>query len=362
MKKLLDAEQHDLLADLRALPRNSTVRKVNELVKRARMAKVHAHILNHLRNQFGMFGKKKTQGKLLDNLGDQFKLIQRETNLPAGDFPNPQRFKTTIEKYDIHKFPKVRAPWHWPLALLSPLSSPPRVASPAPSTAVHLTDRGLGACPSVLLARAEGTITLLCTRCVIALRTAHSEESAAHRSSSSMVSLPVCCARCSQTIKNMDDVLGYDIPNLMKQLPAVEAEQKRIAAEGRSNGKFGGPSEGEVNPFTVGEDDLPVGTSWAISRPQKQRFDNEFNSLDLSADNKVSGANAKRVLLKTKLEPKLLKIVWDLSDIDKDGALDSDEFAVAMYIIDQYQSGVWTEFPATLPDDVVPPRYRKRAG
>lgn len=221
-----------------------------------------------------MFGKKKTQGKLLDNLGDQFKLIQRETNLPAGDFPNPVRFKTTIEKYDIHKFPKLE----------------PR------------------------------------------------------------------------TIKNMDDVLGYDIPNLMKLLPAVEAEQKRIAAEGRSNGKFGGPSEGEVNPFLAGEDDLPVGVSWAISRGMKTRYDNEFQSLDLSADNKVSGANAKKVLLKTKLEPKLLKIVWDLADIDKDGALDSDEFAVAMYIIDQYQAGVWTEFPAALPDDVVPPKYRKRTG
>ena len=58
----------------------------------------------------------------------------------------------------------------------------------------------------------------------------------------------------------------------------------------------------------------------------------------------------------------LLKIVWDLSDIDKDGALDADEFAVAMYIIDQYQAGTWTEFPATLPSDVVPPKYRKHSG
>jgi hypothetical protein len=52
--KLLRVEQQDLLADLRALPRNSTVRKINELVKRARMAKVHAHLLNHLRSKFGM--------------------------------------------------------------------------------------------------------------------------------------------------------------------------------------------------------------------------------------------------------------------------------------------------------------------
>ena len=39
-KSLFEAEQNDLLADLRSLPRNSSVRKVNELVKRARCAKV----------------------------------------------------------------------------------------------------------------------------------------------------------------------------------------------------------------------------------------------------------------------------------------------------------------------------------
>jgi len=35
-KKLFEAEQADLLKDLRGLPHNSAVRKVNELVKRAR--------------------------------------------------------------------------------------------------------------------------------------------------------------------------------------------------------------------------------------------------------------------------------------------------------------------------------------
>jgi hypothetical protein len=65
--KLLQAEQADLLADLRALPRGSTVRKINELVKRARMAKVHAHLLNHIRSKFGMFGKKKDQAKMLED-------------------------------------------------------------------------------------------------------------------------------------------------------------------------------------------------------------------------------------------------------------------------------------------------------
>ena len=37
---LLIAEQTDLLADLRDMPRNAAIRKVNEIVKRARLAKV----------------------------------------------------------------------------------------------------------------------------------------------------------------------------------------------------------------------------------------------------------------------------------------------------------------------------------
>ena len=56
-EKLLRQEMEDLIADLRSLPRHSTVRKINELVKRTRMCKVHCRIVSHLRAQFGWFGK-----------------------------------------------------------------------------------------------------------------------------------------------------------------------------------------------------------------------------------------------------------------------------------------------------------------
>jgi hypothetical protein len=104
---LLKMEHRDLMADLRSLPRNSAVRKVNELVKRSRMAKVHAYICNHMRAQFGMFGKDKLQQKLLNNMLDQFKKVQAQYNLPMGDFPHIQRFKDTMERFQIWKFPKL---------------------------------------------------------------------------------------------------------------------------------------------------------------------------------------------------------------------------------------------------------------
>jgi hypothetical protein len=107
--KLLQAEQADLLADLNALPRGSTVRKINELVKRARMAKVHAHLLNHIRSKFGMFGKKKDQAKMLEdaNLAEIFRTVQQTCNLPQGDFPHLRRFREQAERYELWRLPKL---------------------------------------------------------------------------------------------------------------------------------------------------------------------------------------------------------------------------------------------------------------
>lgn len=49
-KNLFIQEKKDLIADLMSLPRNSAIRKINEIVKRARLAKTHAFIMAHLRN------------------------------------------------------------------------------------------------------------------------------------------------------------------------------------------------------------------------------------------------------------------------------------------------------------------------
>lgn len=107
LEVLFNAESADLLADLRSLPRNATVRKVNELIKRSRMLKVHVHILAHLSKQFGMFGKSKTQRKILENLLEHFKKVQQETNLPMGDFPHLGQFRAKLQNFDISAFPKL---------------------------------------------------------------------------------------------------------------------------------------------------------------------------------------------------------------------------------------------------------------
>jgi EH domain-containing protein 3/EH domain-containing protein 1 len=98
----------DLLSDMKDLPRNATVRKVNEIVKRARMAKVHAYIISHLKQQMpSMFGKDKKQAELIENLDVEFMKIHKQHNLPIGDFPDIERFKQSLKNFNFSEFAKL---------------------------------------------------------------------------------------------------------------------------------------------------------------------------------------------------------------------------------------------------------------
>ncbi|KAJ2321743.1 hypothetical protein IWW52_000543 [Coemansia sp. RSA 2704] len=104
---LLASEQRDLLRDLRSIPKNAAVRRVNEIVKRARQARVHAHIIGHLRSELpSMFGKNKKAKAMLDDLPAEFKKIQVKYNLPPGDFPHPDAFKEDLQAFKIADFNK----------------------------------------------------------------------------------------------------------------------------------------------------------------------------------------------------------------------------------------------------------------
>lgn len=56
-RKLFEDETQDLFKDLQSLPKNSAMRKLNDFIKRARLAKGHAHIIAELKKEMPMFGK-----------------------------------------------------------------------------------------------------------------------------------------------------------------------------------------------------------------------------------------------------------------------------------------------------------------
>ncbi|KAK9689374.1 hypothetical protein RND81_09G055300 [Saponaria officinalis] len=102
-------EQNDLLADLKDIPKNACNRRVNEFVKRARAAKVHALIISHLKKEMPiLIGKAKAQESLITNLEVEFRKVQREFHLPAGDFPDVEQFREVLKDYNIDKFEKLK--------------------------------------------------------------------------------------------------------------------------------------------------------------------------------------------------------------------------------------------------------------
>ncbi|KAG0224021.1 EH domain-containing protein 1 [Actinomortierella wolfii] len=104
-RSLLDSEQIDLLNDLQQLPINAAIRKVNEIVKRARLARVHALIIAHLRDQMPSFyGKSAALKQLAENLPHHFKLVSKKYRLPMGDFPDAERFKESLQGMKFEQF------------------------------------------------------------------------------------------------------------------------------------------------------------------------------------------------------------------------------------------------------------------
>lgn len=109
-KDLFEREQEDLLSDLKDVPKKACDRQINEFVKRARAAKIHAYLISHLKKEMpAMMGKAKTQQRLCDNLEDEFMKVQREHHLPVGDFPSVDHFREVLSGYNIDKFEKLKS-------------------------------------------------------------------------------------------------------------------------------------------------------------------------------------------------------------------------------------------------------------
>uniref|UniRef100_A0A0F7ZB93 Epidermal growth factor receptor pathway substrate 15 n=1 Tax=Crotalus adamanteus TaxID=8729 RepID=A0A0F7ZB93_CROAD len=100
----------------------------------------------------------------------------------------------------------------------------------------------------------------------------------------------------------------------------------------------------------------PPDIPWAVKVEDKAKYDAIFDSLN-PVSGLLSGDKVKPVLLNSKLPVDVLGRVWELSDIDHDGMLDRDEFAVAMFLV--YCALEKEPVPMSLPPALVPPSKRK---
>uniref|UniRef100_A0A674P546 EH-domain containing 3 n=1 Tax=Takifugu rubripes TaxID=31033 RepID=A0A674P546_TAKRU len=241
-RKLFEAEEQDLFKDIQSLPRNAALRKLNDLIKRARLAKVHAYIISSLKKDMpSVFGKENKKKELIASLGDIYKRIEREHQISPGDFPNLKKMQDQLQAQDLHKFQPLK--------------------------------------PKLLEA--------------------------------------------------VDDMLAHDIAGLMILVRQEETQLpnpvvKGGAFDGTLDGPFGhGYGEGAGEGIDEAE--------WVVAR-DKPAYDEIFYTLS-PVNGKVTGANAKKEMVKSKLPNTVLGKIWKLADIDKDGMLDDEEFALANHLI-----------------------------
>uniref|UniRef100_A0A8C4ERZ5 Epidermal growth factor receptor pathway substrate 15 like 1 n=1 Tax=Dicentrarchus labrax TaxID=13489 RepID=A0A8C4ERZ5_DICLA len=107
-----------------------------------------------------------------------------------------------------------------------------------------------------------------------------------------------------------------------------------------------------LNVSTTGPD-----SQWGIRPDEKGKFEGIFESLS-PVNGLLSGDKVRPVLINSKLPLDVLGKIWDLSDVDKDGQLDRDEFTVAMHLV--YRAMEKEPVPTTLPTSLIPPSKRKK--
>ncbi|XP_034558461.1 epidermal growth factor receptor substrate 15-like 1 isoform X3 [Notolabrus celidotus] len=98
-------------------------------------------------------------------------------------------------------------------------------------------------------------------------------------------------------------------------------------------------------------------SQWAIRADEKGKFEGIFESLS-PVNGLLSGDKVRPILINSKLPLDVLGKIWDLSDVDKDGQLDKEEFTVAMHLV--YRAMEMEPVPATLPSSLIPPSKRKK--
>lgn len=109
LEELFEAEKSSLYAHIEKLPTSSTVQKLNDLSKRARMAKAHALVVDHLRNEMpSVWGQAEKQAELLRALPSIYVHISRRHGVSLGDFPDLETMRSRLACWDLLRFERVQ--------------------------------------------------------------------------------------------------------------------------------------------------------------------------------------------------------------------------------------------------------------
>ncbi|KAK7103669.1 hypothetical protein V1264_018531 [Littorina saxatilis] len=156
-------------------------------------------------------------------------------------------------------------------------------------------------------------------------------------------------------LESVDNMLSSDIARIMGMIP----HEDETAVENNLATIKGGAFEGYTeSPFGIGRGEgVDMGRGeheWVVGK-EKYEYDDSFSKLN-PVNGKVTGAAAKSEMVKSKLPNSVLSKVWKLADVDRDGMLDADEWALANHLIKIKLDG--HDLPSDLPDHLIPPSKR----
>lgn len=158
----------------------------------------------------------------------------------------------------------------------------------------------------------------------------------------------------------LDELLASDIAKLMPLLRQEELEAgDQLGVQG---GAFMGTRAG---PFTEGDpfaeengEGCEEEEDWVVTK-DKPKYDEIFYNLAPN-EGKLSGTKAKDWMVSSRLPNSVLGRIWKLSDVDHDGMLDDEEFALASHLIEVKLEG--HGLPPELPIRLIPPSKRRQKG
>ncbi|PNF36007.1 EH domain-containing protein 1 [Cryptotermes secundus] len=266
-RRLFEDEEQDLFRDIQSLPRNAALRKLNDLIKRARLAKAHAYIISSLHQEMPMlFGKDSKKTELISNLDQIYSQLENKYLISPGDFPELKKMQEQLMRQDFARFSSLKP---------------------------HL-------------------------------------------------------------LEAVDRMLANDIARLMAMIPhealTTDSFVKGGAFEavGSKVGPFGYKRGEGVD---AGAGDL----EWIVGK-KRAEYDAIFKMLN-PVEGKVMRTDVKLEMMKSKLPSSVLGKIYGLADVDQDGLLDADEFALMMYLISVKLDG--HDLPSELPSHLIPPLKRK---
>ncbi|KAJ2162022.1 endocytosis defective- protein [Coemansia sp. RSA 552] len=93
--------------------------------------------------------------------------------------------------------------------------------------------------------------------------------------------------------------------------------------------------------------------SLTVSPEERQQFQQHFYNAG-PVDGKLPGSAARQSLMQSGLPTQQLGEVWELADIDKDGALDLEEYCIALKLVFSLLNRAIDSVPPVLPPSLIP--------